>query len=266
MDKAAYDQFVKLEEDHFWFRGRRSIFLDVLDRHFRDRGPVRVVEVGCGAGGFLPRLDGLGTSIGIELEGDLAALSHSRSGAPTVCADAYELPLADGSHDLVCLFDALEHMPDEDQVLREVHRVLRPGGVAFFSVPAYQFLYANNDRVAHHCRRYTRRSLASAVHRNGFEPRRLTYFNTLLFPAILPAVLLGKLRERVFGLKDPNKTNLSWRPPQMVNSFLTAIMSSERKLLRRMNFPIGHSLIGVFEKPMVASIEEGTEHVGLIGR
>jgi SAM-dependent methyltransferase len=252
VDRAAYDQFVELEESHFWFRGRRAIFFDVLDRELTERRDLDVLEIGCGAGGFLDGLQRVGHSTGVELDAELARLCGSRSGAATVCGDAYRLPFPDASHDLVCLFDALEHLADEDGALREIHRVLRPGGLAFFSVPAYQFLYANNDRVAHHCRRYTRRRLASLLGENGFMPRRLTYFNTLLFPLIFPAVLAGKVRERLFGLKDPTKTNLSWRLPRLVNELLAAIMRSERSLLRRVSFPTGHSLIGIFEKTDLA--------------
>lgn len=249
MDRAAYEQFATLEEDHFWFRGRRAIFFTLLDRYVDGRRDLNVLEIGCGAGGLLRRLSAYGAATGVELDGELAALSQERSGASTVCGNAYTLPFADGSQDLVCLFDALEHMPDEDQALREVNRVLRPGGTVFFSVPAYQFLYANNDRVAHHCRRYTRRRLRRVVEANGFAPRKLTYFNTILFPLILPAVLLGKLRERLFGLKDPNHTNLSYSPPGFINRALAFIMGSERMLLRSVNFPTGHSLIGIFSKP-----------------
>ena len=61
-------------------------------------------------------------------------------------------------------------------------------------------------------------------------------------------MLVGKLWEKVIGLRDPEKTNLSYRIPEPVNSLLAAVMSSERHLLTRMSFPFGHSLIGVFRK------------------
>ena len=179
---------------------------------------------------------------------ELSVLSRERSGRPTVCANAYDIPMPDASQDLVCLFDTLEHIPDEARALREVQRVLGPGGLAFFSVPAYQFLYSNNDRIAHHHKRYTRGGLKRAVSAAGLEPVKLTYFNTFLFPLILPAVLLGKLQERLFGLKDPDRTNLSWQPPGPLNRTLAAVMGSERHLLRWLSFPVGHSLIGVFRR------------------
>ncbi|MEZ5988526.1 MAG: class I SAM-dependent methyltransferase [Planctomycetota bacterium] len=249
MEVAAYRQFADLEEDHFWFRGRRAIFFDLLDRLLRGREDLDVLEIGCGAGGLLRRLARYGRVKGLELSPDLSRMARERSGQPTFCADAYEVPLPDASQDLVCLFDTIEHIPDEARALAEIRRVLRPGGLVFFSVPAYQFLYSNNDRVAHHCRRYTRRRLRRTCEAAGLEVRRLTYFNTLLFPLILPAVLAVKFKERLFGVRDPERTNLSYRFPRLLNAGFARIMGGERYLLRCLSFPAGHSLIGVFARP-----------------
>ncbi len=245
MDAVAHQQFADLEEWHFWFRGRRAIFFELLDRLVDGRDDLRVLEIGSGAGGFLRRLGRYGCAVGLEIDPDVSRACGKRSGRPMICGDATALPVRDASQDLVCLFDAIEHMPDEGAALEEVRRVLRPNGVAFFSVPAYQFLYANNDRVAHHCRRYTRGGLARALRRQGLEPVRATYFNSLLFPLILPAVLLGKAKERLVGLQNPDHTNLTVPIPDPVNRLLFRILSSERRLLAHADFPFGHSAIAI---------------------
>ena len=88
-----------------------------------------------------------------------------------------------------------------------------------------------------------RRKLLAA----GLEPVQLTYFNTLLFPAILPAVLAGKLLERI---RDPGeRTNLSAPIPAPVNRLLAAVMGSERHVLRRRSLPFGHSIIAIAARP-----------------
>jgi hypothetical protein len=110
-------------------------------------------------------------------------------------------------------------------------------------VPAYQFLYANNDRVAHHQRRYTARALRQKLSASGLTATKVTYFNTLLFPAILPAVLAKKLEERLDGPSE--RTNLSHTMPPTVNRLLAATMSSERHLLTRASLPFGHSIIAI---------------------
>jgi len=248
VELAAYEQFATLEEEHFWFRGRRAIFFAVLDRYLKGRQDLDILEIVCGAGGLLRRLKKYGNPKGLELSFELSVMSRERSACLVVCGDAYGLPFENESQDLLCLFDAIEHIPDEARVLAEIHRVLRPGGLVFFSVPAYPFLYANNDRVAHHCRRYTAGHLKRVCQEAGLEKRRLSYFNSFLFPLILPTVLFGKLKEKMIGLEDPDHTNLSYQPKPFINGLLAGIMGSERHIQPFLSFPTGHSLWGLFEK------------------
>lgn len=180
---------------------------------------------------------------GIDTSQELVEFCRSRGFEHVQVGSVYELPADSGSVDLITLFDTIEHVPNDGRALRECRRALAPGGVLFVSVPAYQFLYANNDRIAHHERRYTARRLRRTLAAAGFEPTRITYFNTLLFPAILPAVLAKKLIERV---RDPGEeTNLSHPVRPAVNRALAATMGSERHLLTRLNFPFGHSIIAI---------------------
>lgn len=243
MEETANRQFVELERTHFWFVGRRRIFFTLLDSFLAGRGPLRILDVGCGAGGMLEPLARYGEVTGVDMSAELVEFCHERGFPNVVVGDAYSLPAEDGSVDLVTLFDTIEHVPDDARALRETRRVLAPGGLVFISTPAYQFLYANNDRVAHHERRYTARRLRRTLVDAGLEPVKVTYFNTLLFPAILPAVLAKKVQER---LSDPgDRTNLSHDMNPLINRALAATMGSERRLLTRTNFPFGHSLIAI---------------------
>ena len=185
-----------------------------------------------------------GSVTGLDISKEYIQFCKSRGHQKVLTGSGYELPFRDASFDLVAAFDTIEHIPDDALVLREFQRVLRPGGRLFVSVPAYQFLYSQNDRVAHHQRRYTRKMLGERLHAAGFTSTKTSYFNTMLFPLILPAVLVLKLKEKLFGLPD-GQTNLSHRFAGPVNSIFAWIMSSERWLLRNMDFPFGHSLFSV---------------------
>ena len=124
--------------------------------------------------------------------------------------------------------------------------VLKPGGRIFISVPAYQWLFSQNDRVVHHLRRYTAPRLRKVLTDAGLRPAKVSYFNTFLFPLIVPALLVLKAKERFVG-REEGETNLhhGFSPP--VNSAFGAVMSSERCLLRHMEFPFGHSLLALAE-------------------
>jgi SAM-dependent methyltransferase len=245
LEATVYDQFAELERRHFWFRGRRAIFFDLLRRELGERASgLEILEVGCGPGGMMEPLAEHGRVHGIDISHDAIRYCRHRGFPNVVTGSGTDLPFADRSFDLVALFDAIEHIPDDRGVLAEVRRVIRPGGVLFISVPAYQFLYSQNDRLVHHQRRYTRRQMDRLLREAGFVPRRLTYFNTFLFPLILPAVLLLKLKERLVGLPR-HQTNLSHEFNRPVNDLFAWFMSSERQLLRHMEFPFGHSLIAI---------------------
>jgi SAM-dependent methyltransferase len=248
VEETANRQFVELEKTHFWFVGRRRIFFHLLDRELAGRTDAAVLDVGCGAGGMLAPLARYGEVTGLDTSEELVGLCHERGFGRVQVGSAYELSAKSGSVDLITLFDTIEHVPDDARVLRECRRALAPGGLLFISTPAYQFLYANNDRVAHHERRYTARGLRGKLMAAGLDPVQVTYFNTLLFPVILPAVLVKKARER---FSDPgDETNLSHTLPPWVNRGLAAIMGSERHVLARTSLPFGHSIIALARAPV----------------
>lgn len=243
MEQAANRQFIELERTHWWFIARRAIFLHLLGAELGSRRDLRVLDVGCGAGGMLAELARFGEVWGIDPSAELVEACHRRGFANVRVGRADALPVEDGSVDLLTLFDTIEHVRDDVGALRECRRGLAPDGRLFISTPAYPFLYANNDRVAHHERRYTTASLGAKLRAAALEPTRLTYFNTLLFPVILPVVLGKKVRER---FTDPGEaTNLSHTPSPVLNRLLAMTMSAERRLLDRRDLPFGHSIIAI---------------------
>jgi len=250
MEANAYRQFLELEKKHWWFRGRRSVYFGLLEHHLKGSRPQRVLDLGCGLGGFLEGLSRLGHKI-YPSDISLESLGHCGDrGFPWgVKGSGYDLPYADGSFDLVCMFDAIEHIPDDHKVMREVTRVLAPGGHVFVSVPAYQFLYANNDRVAQHQRRYTRGMLERVFEQAGLRVVRNTHANIFLFPLILPAVLAIKVLEALVPRKlDPDHTNLSWPIPDFVHGILHGIFAAELPFSRRFDWPAGHSIAALAVK------------------
>lgn len=247
MEAAAYRQFRELEEHHWWFRGRRAVYLGLLRHHLGGARPARILDLGCGVGGFLPGLAELGgTVVASDFDRASLALCRARGFHASVAADGYALPFRDGVFELVCLFDALEHIPDEGRALAEVRRVLAPGGRVLVTVPAYPFLYANNDRVARHCRRYTRASLRAALAGAGFTLERNTHANVFLFPLILPTVLALKAWERLtHRAPDPERTNLSVPLPGPLQDLFAAVFAAELPFTRRFDWPVGHSLCAI---------------------
>jgi SAM-dependent methyltransferase len=254
MHRHAYEQLEALERDHWWFRGRRAVYLGLLRRQLAGKRVSRTLDLGCGVGGFLEGLAQVSERVQ-PADFDLPSLAFCArrelpaNVAPPMLVRCDALPFADASFDLVCLFDVLEHLDDDRAALREVARVLRPGGLALASVPAHAWLYSNNDRVAGHRRRYSRSQLARALAAAGLAIERNTHSNVLLFPLIAPALLGAKLFERVFARGDSTHTNLSWPMPAWGHALCARLFAAELPLSARFDLPLGHSIAALARRP-----------------
>ena len=254
MEPLAFEQFETLERNHWWFRGRRRVYLGLIERHLGGTPIERALDLGAGAGGFLPGLARLARRVWPADSDPRSLAACGRRELPAnvaapIRSSCEALPFEDSSFDLVCLFDVLEHIDDDIACLREVRRVLRPGGSLFASVPAYPALYSGNDRIADHKRRYTRSCLANALEQAGLGIERNTHTNVLLFPLILPAVLATKTWELAFERGQQSKrTNLSWPLPGFAHALLYRAFAAELPLSARIDLPLGHSIAAIAKR------------------
>ena len=252
MRPEAYEQFERLERGHWWFRGRRRVYLELLREALGSARPQRLLDLGSGVGGFLEELEGLGEEVvHSELDPGALACTAERGARHGVRADATALPFEDMSFDLVCLFDVLEHVRDDGSALREVLRVLSPGGYALLSVPAHPWLWSENDRVAEHERRYTRRGLIERLGASGLVLERCTYANMALFPAIAPFPVTTEAARRV-RLAPRGATNLSLPWPRSLDALCYRLFVGELALSRRWDLPLGHSLLAIARRKDLA--------------
>jgi SAM-dependent methyltransferase len=248
VESALYEEWNRIETRHWWFVGRGSLFLRMLSRHVGE-APLRVLDVGCGTGSNVLRLGRFGRVVGLDPSGD--ALSYCRdrlAGRGALTGGVMSsLPFGAASFDLVTAFDVLEHDADPDACVREVRRVLKPGGWFFASVPAYRFMWGDHDRVAHHFRRYHRAEVGRLIANAGFEVVRLTYLNSLLFPV---AFVFRQLKNIVGRLKkhEPRSDFGSTAPP-LVNGALRRMFEAEGPILDHVDLPFGLSIACLARRP-----------------
>jgi SAM-dependent methyltransferase len=230
----------EIEGGHFWFVGRRALFDDLFQRHARELADP-VLDLGCGTGRMLrrPLLRGR-RAVGVDLVAEgLRAAGRTRPGPALVQASALPLPFADGTFGAVLLLDVLEHV-DDRAVLREVLRVLRPGGSVLISVPACPWLWSHRDVAAGHLRRYRRRELRALLAELRLRVLELRYYQCLLFPLALVSRLLGRRGPRLRDLED--------RPRPALNALLARVNRLEVRWGRSVSWPWGSSLVAVCRK------------------
>ena len=241
MDSKYELQTHRLEEDHWWYRGRRRVLNNVIDQ--LDLPPdASILDAGCGSGRNMVDLAARGTVTGIELAPASVAAARARGVGEVVEGSVEDLPFAADSFDFAVCLDVIEHLEQDDPTLLALRRVVRPGGQLLITVPAYRWLWSSHDDVNHHHRRYTRTSLVAAASRAGWEVTRTTHFNSLL----LPVAIVYRWLERLTRRPGPPHSDLD-RTPVWLNRILEQPLNAEARLIERgARIPVGLSLLGVF--------------------
>src|SRR5205085_11569628 len=142
---------------------------------------------------------------GVDVSQDALAFCRARGLANVRHGEAEKLPYEDGAFDLVTGLDVVEHLDDDVAGLREMRRVLRPGGRVLLFVPAFMFLWGLQDEVSHHRRRYRLPELRCVLEQAGLEVERMTYANITFF---LPILLIRKLM-RLTGVRAASENNVN---------------------------------------------------------
>jgi SAM-dependent methyltransferase len=240
MDRDYELQTHRVEDRHWWYRGRRGVIDLVLAKLGLPAG-ARILDAGCGSGRNMVELQRYGTVTGIELSPTSVALARERGVGEVVEGSVLELPFAEGSFDLAVSLDVIEHLEDDRGALRELRRTVAPGGALLVTVPAYQWLWSAHDEINHHHRRYNSRMLLEAATATGWRCELTTHFNSLL----LPAAILMRALDRVRPGTTESSLDL-WIPPAPLNWLLERPLALEAALIGRGGrIPAGLSLLAV---------------------
>ena len=246
MDRDYEQQTFQAEDRHWWYRGRRA----VLERVFDGLSvappaagqPIRILDAGCGSGRNMVDLARRGAVTGVELSAPSVERARARGCGEVVEGSVLEMPFADDSFELAVSLDVIEHLEDDLGALRELRRVVAPGGALLLTVPAYEWLWSGHDEINHHQRRYTRRSLQRVAEQAGWTQIRTTYFNSLL----LPVAILLRVLDRFNRSTTESSLDL-WVPPEPVNRVLELPLLLEAATIARGGrIPAGLSLLSVF--------------------
>jgi SAM-dependent methyltransferase len=241
-EPAIFKKLAALEDNNFWFKSRNKLISDVIDEYCKSA--TSFMEVGCGTGFVLREIEArsqFDTVIGTELFVEGLKFAKARCSASTLIQmDARSMPYV--SHfDVLGSFDVLEHIEQDDLVLQQMHKALKPKGHLILTVPQHPWLWSTVDEAACHVRRYTKNELHVKVQNSGFEVLRSTSFVSLL----LPFMLLSRLR----ASKNKKDSSAELKINPILNKVFNAAMTAERFLINRsVNFSIGGSRILIARK------------------
>ncbi|MCU1346150.1 MAG: Methyltransferase type 11 [Acidimicrobiia bacterium] len=244
MEQAEYLRMSAVEDAHWWYASTRRLLRTVLGPYVRPGGLC--LDAGYGTGATGSWLGERATLVGADLEPQaltLAATMHPET--RLAAADVTRLPFRDNSFDSVLCVTVLCHrsIPDPVDAAAELLRVLRPGGVICLMEPGVRRLRRAHDRVTHTGRRFSRADLAHTLTANGATIIRSTGAYSFLVP---PAVAKAFVeREQVSSDLDRQLDGL--------HGLLPRAAAVEQRLLRRMDLPIGLSVLAIARKEGVAA-------------
>ena len=241
MEVAEYSKMDEVEKNHWWFVAKRRYLAAMLARFTPSATRPTILDIGCGTGAIMEFVASLGYKVeGIDLTEE--ALRHCREKNLSVkLGRAEQIPYPDNSFDIIIASDVLEHVLDDAAAVREVGRVLRPGGRFIATVPAHQALFSYHDKALHHVRRYGKKQFARTLGAH----LTLEYISWIHAAILLPAAFLRLVaRSRnASGESDVKPT------PAFINKGMKLVYALEFawfKLFKTL--PFGLSLMAVARK------------------
>lgn len=240
----GFVDLAKIEDSSWWFCGRNKLLLWVVKNKVKPF--ANFLEIGCGTGFVLsavrneyPDIELYGSEYfdeGLMFARDRIPTAHFRQ------LDATQMNEV-AVYDTIGSFDVLEHIEQDELVLDNIYRALKPDGSFVLTVPQHQWLWSNTDVKACHVRRYSRKEMLSKLKSSGFQIVYVTSFVSLLVP------LMWLSRSRKQRQEETEGAIAELRPSIWLNTLLGGVMTIERRLIKLgINFPIGGSLLVVARK------------------
>ncbi|OGO17408.1 MAG: hypothetical protein A2Z14_01580 [Chloroflexi bacterium RBG_16_48_8] len=248
MEKREYEASFQLEASYWWFRGQRDILVDCLQR-LGSNSSSRILDAGCGTGKNLETVsNGLSfLSVGFDISEWAMPYLRERQLTRRVCqASINEIPLPDETFDLVYSLGVIECAEvQEEKAFAELWRVTKPGGHILLIVSAYQWLLAPHDRPIHAIRRYNRSQLKQLINTKPGKILSITHLYPILFPWLAGYRLFKRWTSS--GEDMPQESDL--RPlPNWLNQIFYQTVQIERRMLNKVHFPFGTSLLAIVKK------------------
>ena len=245
MDLAEYEIMYGVEDRHWWYVSLRAMIQRMMERH-NGENKHRLLDVGCGTGANLACFGG-NEAYGVDYSPVALTFCARRGLSRLMAASAASLPFEDDTFDVVLCMDVLAHqsMPDKRGPARELVRVLRPGGMLYLNVPAFQWLYSSHDEHVQTDHRFTRGEIAGLLTETGLEVLEAVYWNTLLFPAMAGIRLWRRICPPRAG------SDLACGVTWWQNALFGGAAACERGLSACIKLPFGLSIMTAARKPGV---------------
>lgn len=253
MDATYYQEYFDLERKHWWFRARKEIIRGHLSKILPKNKSLNILNIGVSTGHSSEMLSEFGEVTSIEYDKDCIEFTKTKIDLPILEGSILELPFEDKTFDVVCAFDVIEHVENDQKAIDEMIRVSKIGATLMVTVPAFMFLWSPHDEVNHHFRRYHKKQLMNLFpNKKNFIFH--SYFNFWTFFLIAPIRLLINLFPKSIDKREGSGSDFSspLGAHPWIQKILYTVFKSELFFLNKgISFPFGISILSSWknEKP-----------------
>ena len=185
----------------------------------------------------------------IEYDKFCCEFASEKTGLEIINGSITELSFSDNSFDLVCAFDVIEHVEDDQLAVNELKRVTKKDALVLITVPAFMSLWSHHDVINHHYKRYKINEINQLFDSDNNGNKVFdTYFNSLLF---LPIYFFRKVSNLLkLGQKRKGSgSDFEAFKPGVLNTILYKIMYFESGIInKKIKFPFGVSILYNWKK------------------
>jgi ubiquinone/menaquinone biosynthesis C-methylase UbiE len=241
MSPEEYTNLEKVEKNHWYYVGKREIVRHWIQKTCGIRPSLKLLDCGAGSGAFAESMSKEMSVLAMDDHNEsLEILAKRLPSDSIISGSCTAIPLPNDSFDIVTALDVMEHIPQHDQAVMEMTRVLKPKGIMVITVPAMMCLWSDWDESLHHQRRYSKESLLEVFRLPNLSILHSAYINNLAMPLVW---LARKARRLGLGTGARVEDRI---PPELLNRFLHFTFVSLG--CSRLQIPFGVGLVLVARK------------------
>jgi len=236
MEARIHKEMAKVEGEHWWFLARANIVNHLIEKYFKNKNDLKILEIGCGSGGNFNYLKDWGEIYAIEPDKFAFSVAKKKGLTKLIINDYFDKKyFQKNKFDLILLADVLEHIKDDKKILSEIKGLLSRNGIVLITVPAKKNLWSEHDIANHHFRRYEFSNLEKIL-KEKLDIQMINFMNFILY---LPILIVRRI-------KSNNISKASLKVPHpIINNLMYSIFSAEKFILPMVRLPFGVSIIAI---------------------
>jgi len=236
MQESVYHDLYKAEDTLWRSVSTRKMLFTFWKKYRFPSDNYKILELGPGCGATLKFFSMFGQVFGLDTSKIALKYCNKRGIANVILiGEGNNLPIKNDLFDLCIAVDVIEHIKNDSQIIKELHRVCAPDGLLLTVIPAFRFLWSERDLRLGHNKRYIKSEIRLLAEKAGFRIQKLSYINLFYFPLLWLATKIKKGRVNT-DVASANK---------FFNAILMKLLNIETAALRIVNIPFGCSTIMV---------------------